>query len=105
MPKVRGRNPRPDARPEVPTSADIRGEAMAGRTLSTSYTATKLTVEADMTFTDLESRLEEAVPYLPFGQLAEMVTRLGSWDAVVDFTNKTAPHGFLHYLKNPAGRV
>jgi uncharacterized protein (DUF302 family) len=49
---------------------------------------------------EFQSRYETAVPDLPLGAVADLVSRRAPWSEMVDLIERSAPHGFLIYFRN-----
>jgi uncharacterized protein (DUF302 family) len=49
---------------------------------------------------EFQKRYETAVPDLPLGAVADLVSRRAPWPDMVELIERSAPHGFLIYFRN-----
>lgn len=84
---------RPDGRPRA-------DNALMERAVETVwYRAPRLTLPVPGV-REFQSRYEAAVPDLPLGAVADLVSRTAPWSEMVDLIERSAPHGFLIYFRN-----
>ena len=49
---------------------------------------------------EFQTRYEAAVPDLPLAEVTDLVARQVPWSEMVEFIDRSAPHGFLIYFRN-----
>jgi uncharacterized protein (DUF302 family) len=54
---------------------------------------------------EFQERYEQAVPPLPFDQVAALAARRAPWSEMLELISSSAPHGFLIYAKSPVDRL